>query len=80
MALNASDDFEALVAACERFDADLVTELFEAGGEDYAVVASAAYRGTLARSSLVWYDGDLHGRKTATGAGSVVCERVRRIR
>ena len=70
MALNASDDFEALVAACERFDADLVTELFEAGGEDYAVVASAAYRGTLARSSLVWYDGDLHGRKTATGAGA----------
>ena len=71
MALNASDDFEALAAACERYDAELVSELFKAGGEDYAVVASAAYRGTLARSSLVWYDGDLHGRKTATGAGAM---------
>ena len=34
MALNASDDFEALAAACERYDAELVSELFEAGQEE----------------------------------------------
>ena len=34
----------AAIAECERYDAELVSKFFAAGGEDFAVLAAAGYR------------------------------------
>ncbi|HKX31936.1 MAG TPA: DUF4965 domain-containing protein [Blastocatellia bacterium] len=46
-------DFTALKERCEKFDAELTTDLVRAGGERYAALAIAAYRQTLAAHKLV---------------------------
>ncbi|XP_065842884.1 uncharacterized protein [Oscarella lobularis] len=48
----------------QSFDTMLVKNLIIAGGMDYAVLASLAYRQTLGASLSVWYDGKF-GSKTS---------------
>lgn len=44
---------DALLADCDAFDAELLAEARERGGEDYALIVSAAYRHTIAAHKLI---------------------------
>jgi hypothetical protein len=51
-------DYEALMTKCQQFDEELVADLRRVGGEDYAVLASLAYRESFAAQVLAMdYDG-----------------------
>ena len=52
MLQNAARDYEGLRAECERFDEELYGDLGRAGGRDYALVASLAYRQAFAANKL----------------------------
>lgn len=67
---NASDTAGAAIAAAEEYDRKLELEMMKAGGEDFAVLASAGYRGEAGWTSFVWFNGTLDGGKTTTPAGS----------
>lgn len=47
------DRREELLARCDRFDKELLSEAKAKGGEDYALILSAAYRQTIAAHKLV---------------------------
>ena len=47
------DRREELLARCDRFDEELLSEAKAKGGEDYALILSAAYRQTIAAHKLV---------------------------
>lgn len=47
------DRHQEILSRCERFDASLLTEARAKGGEDYALILSAAYRQTVAAHKLV---------------------------
>ncbi len=49
----AERDYPALMARCERFDAELMADLTKAGGPGYAAIAALAYRQSLAAQKLV---------------------------
>ncbi|HML48490.1 MAG TPA: DUF5127 domain-containing protein, partial [Clostridia bacterium] len=44
---------DALLSACDAFDRELLAEARERGGEDYALIVSAAYRHTVAAHKLI---------------------------
>ena len=44
---------EEILARCDEFDAKLLAEAQNKGGEDYALIVSAAYRQTIAAHKLV---------------------------
>ena len=48
----AARDYEALKKRCEAFDAELMSDLRRAGGEEYARLAALAYRQTIAAHKL----------------------------
>jgi hypothetical protein len=51
-------DYEPLNAKCNRFDEELMADLVHAGGQDYARMASLAYRESFAAQDLAAdYDG-----------------------
>src|SRR6202035_2013136 len=51
-------DYEPLNAKCNRFDEELMADLVRAGGQDYARMASLAYRESFAAQGLAEdYDG-----------------------
>jgi Domain of unknown function (DUF4965)/Domain of unknown function (DUF1793) len=51
-------DYESLTARCRQFDEELMADLKRVGGEDYAFLASLAYRESFAAQGLaVDYDG-----------------------
>ena len=52
MLLAASKNYPALAAKCETFDRDLVADLTQAGGKDYADIAALAYRQCAAACGL----------------------------
>jgi Domain of unknown function (DUF4965)/Domain of unknown function (DUF5127)/Domain of unknown function (DUF1793)/Domain of unknown function (DUF4964) len=52
MLQNAARDYEGLRAECERFDQELSGELARAGGPEYALVTSLAYRQAFAANKL----------------------------
>jgi hypothetical protein len=54
---KAWEDYPSLVAACRKFDHEVMAMLTEAGGEHYAVLCALAYRQTMAAHKLV-YDHD----------------------
>ena len=47
------DRREEILSRCNRFDAALLSEASKKGGEDYALILSAAYRQTVAAHKLV---------------------------
>lgn len=49
---EAERDYASLVKRCEKFDSDLVTDLTQVGGENYARLAALAYRQALAAQIL----------------------------
>ncbi|MGH9445591.1 MAG: DUF5127 domain-containing protein, partial [Terriglobia bacterium] len=49
---NASRDYDRLSAACQTFDNKLMTSLGQVGGEQYALLASLAYRQAFAANKL----------------------------
>jgi hypothetical protein len=53
MLQEAEADYQRLVAASERFDADLMRDLRAQGGDAYARVAALAFRQTMAAHKLV---------------------------
>lgn len=55
----AAKDYPKLVKRCEKFDAELVADLTKAGGENYALLGSLAYRQCFAAGKLV---ADANGR------------------
>jgi hypothetical protein len=51
-------DYDSLSARCRQFDEELMTDLGRVGGEEYALLASLAYRESFAAQALaVDYDG-----------------------
>ena len=54
---GASDGAAAAIAECERYDAELVSKFFAAGGEDFAVLAAAGYRSEVGWTTYAWFDG-----------------------
>lgn len=52
MLQNAERDYNGLEAECEKFDRKLVADLGRAGGEQYALLASLAYRQAFAANKL----------------------------
>ncbi|TWT97842.1 hypothetical protein Pla108_19950 [Botrimarina colliarenosi] len=50
---EASRDYAALLKRCDAFDRELTGDLREAGGEDYAILGSLAYRQCLAAGKFV---------------------------
>lgn len=56
----AGRDYEELTRRCEAFDAELMSDLRRAGGEEYARIAALAFRQTIAAHKLAadWDDGD----------------------
>lgn len=51
-------DYDALTAKCRQFDDELMSDLRSAGGDDYALIASLAYRESFAAQVLAMdYDG-----------------------
>jgi hypothetical protein len=51
-------DYDALVARCKEFDEELMADLTRVGGDDYARLASLAYRESFAAQGLALdYDG-----------------------
>ncbi len=53
MLLAASREYEKLAAAAAKFDEELMSDLRQAGGEEYAQLAALAYRQTLAAHKIV---------------------------
>jgi hypothetical protein len=49
---SAARDYEALRRRCETFDAELMSDLRRAGGEEYARLAALAFRQTIAAHKL----------------------------
>ena len=49
----AAKDYEALIQRCEKFDAELMADLTQAGGEQYARLAALAYRQCFAAGKFV---------------------------
>lgn len=47
------DRRDEILARCDRFDAELQSEALSKGGEDYALILSAAYRQAIAAHKLV---------------------------
>jgi hypothetical protein len=45
-------DYEALMARCEKFDAELMADLRAAGGESYARICALAYRQCVAANKV----------------------------
>lgn len=50
---RAAADYESLKQRCEKFDAELMTDLRQAGGEKYAQLAALAYRQCFAAGKFV---------------------------
>ena len=50
---KAAADYESLKKRCEKFDAELMADLRQAGGEEYARVCALAYRQTFAGNKIV---------------------------
>ncbi len=48
-----ANEYESLLARCESFDKQLVTDLEQAGGREYASIAALAYRQCLAAGKFV---------------------------
>lgn len=52
--LKESDkQYESLKQACERFDAELMEDLYKAGGADYVVIGCLAYRQAFGANKIV---------------------------
>lgn len=49
----AADDYSSLKRRCEKFDAKLMAETFEAGGKEYAELCALAYRQAIAAHKLI---------------------------
>ena len=49
----AADEYKSLVKRCEKFDAKLMAEAYEAGGKEYAELCAAAYRQAIAAHKLI---------------------------
>ena len=49
----AADEYKSLVKRCEKFDAQLMKEAYEAGGKEYAELCAAAYRQSIAAHKLI---------------------------
>jgi hypothetical protein len=49
---KAAADYESLKQRCEKFDAELMADLREAGGEQYARLCALAYRQTFAGNKI----------------------------
>ncbi|KAH3765163.1 glutaminase a [Pelomyxa schiedti] len=47
-------DMKNVLAMCDTFDQNLITELTNVGGEKFATIASLAYRQTFAAGKMVW--------------------------
>ena len=56
---KAAADYESLKQRCEKFDAELMANLREVGGENYSRLCALAYRQTLAGNKVV---ADANGR------------------
>ena len=50
---KAAADYESLKARCEKFDAELMADLRQVGGEKYAQLCALAYRQTFAGNKIV---------------------------
>ena len=49
----AADEYKSLVKRCEKFDAKLMAEAYEAGGKEYAELCALAYRQSIAAHKLI---------------------------
>jgi hypothetical protein len=49
---TAARDYDSLKERCEKFDAELMADLRQVGGEDYAQLAALAFRQTIAAHKL----------------------------
>ena len=49
----AADEYRSLVKRCEKFDAELMAEAYEAGGKEYAELCALAYRQSIAAHKLI---------------------------
>lgn len=50
---DAARDREKLIAACNQFDRELTADLIDAGGDEYAAIATLAYRQCFAAGKFV---------------------------
>lgn len=50
---EADRDYTSIVTRCEAFDAELIQDMKNAGGDDYAVIGNLAYRQALAANKVV---------------------------
>lgn len=49
----AENDYASLVERCQKFDQDLMTDMTQVGGEQYAQICALAYRHCLAATGIV---------------------------
>jgi hypothetical protein len=52
---QAHKDYSSLVSTCTNFDNNLIATLSKVGGDEYATIASLAYRQTLAGTKMTWH-------------------------
>ncbi len=51
--VEAVKDYKSIAARCEKFDVELLEDLYNAGGVDYQLLCSLAYRQALAANKIV---------------------------